>query len=403
MVAETEYYDRLGVSPGVDEASLKKAYRKKALQLHPDKNPAGAEEFKAVSEAYDVLSNPEKRELYDQYGKKGLEGGGGMGGMDPGDLFSQLFGGAGMFGGRTRTGPRKGRDLQHHLKVSLEELYVGKTTKVALQKHVLCSKCEGRGVMKPGVVKSCLDCKGSGVKTIYRQMGPMVQQLQQTCTECEGAGEIINPKDRCKSCDGNKVVKERKVLEVHIDKGMRDGQRITFRGEADQAPNTTPGDVEIIIDEKPHPVFKRKEDDLIAEVEIDLVTALTGGVIPIEHFDSRALLIQVAPGEVIKPNAIKLVPGFGMPSVRYHNPGDLILSIKVSFPDSIPPEACPARQALHTPPRPHPTRGDNILVDEATMVDASDARTKSRGLGDEMDEDDEGGGGGQPHVQCAQQ
>ncbi|PLW07125.1 hypothetical protein PCASD_24796 [Puccinia coronata f. sp. avenae] len=403
MVAETEYYDRLGVSPGVDEAALKKAYRKKALQLHPDKNPDGAEEFKSVSEAYDVLSNPEKRELYDQYGKKGLEGGGGMGGMDPGDLFSQLFGGGGMFGGRSRAGPRRGRDLQHRIKVSLEELYVGKTTKIALSKHVLCSKCEGRGVPKATMVKTCVECKGSGVKTIYRQMGPMVQQLQQGCTECNGLGEIINPKDRCKTCDGNKIIKERKVLEVHIDKGMREGQTITFRGEADQAPNTIPGDVEIIIEEKPHPVFKRKEDDLIAEVEVDLVTALTGGAIPIEHFDSRALLIQVTPGEVIKPNAIKVVPGFGMPSPRYHNPGDLILSIKVVFPDSIPPESCQALQALLPPPRPLPTWGDNILVDEVTMVDASDARTKSRGRVDEMDEDDEGGGSGQPHVQCAQQ
>jgi DnaJ family protein A protein 2 len=130
----------------------------------------------------------------------------------------------------------------------------------------------------------------------------MVQQLQQTCTECQGLGEIYNSKDRCKGCEGNKLVKERKVLEVHIEKGMRDGQTITFRGEADQAPGITPGDVEIIIEEKPHPVFKRKEDDLIAEVEVDLVTALTGGVIPIEHFDSRALMIKVEPGEVIKPS-----------------------------------------------------------------------------------------------------
>ncbi|KAI9613885.1 hypothetical protein PSHT_01316 [Puccinia striiformis] len=397
MVAETEYYDRLGVAPDVDEAALKKAYRKKALQLHPDKNPAGAEEFKAVSEAYDVLSTPEKRELYDQYGKKGLEGGGGMGGMDPGDLFSQLFGGGGgMFGGRKPNGPRRGRDLQHRIKVSLEELYTGKTTKIALQKHVICAKCEGRGGKS---VKSCVECKGAGVKTIYRQMGPMVQQLQQTCQECQGVGEIINPKDRCKDCTGAKIVKERKVLDVHIDKGMRDGQSITFRGEADQSPNVTPGDVEIIIEEKPHPIFKRKEDDLIAEIEVDLVTALTGGVIPLEHLDSHALMIKVNPGEVLKPNATKLVHGFGMPSVRYHNPGDLILSIKITFPDSIPPESCAALQALLPPPRPLPTWGDNILVDEVEMVDATEARTKSRAQGDDMDEDEEGGGGGQPHVQ----
>lgn len=400
MAVETEYYDRLGVPTTADASTLRKAYRKKALQLHPDKNPDGAEEFKAVSEAYDVLSNPEKKELYDQYGKKGLEGGGGSG-MDPGDLFSQLFGG-GMFGGRSRNGPKRGKDLQHRIKVSLEELYVGKTTKIALQKHVICVKCEGRGG-KAGAVKSCAGCKGSGVKVVYRQLGPVVQQMQQTCPDCEGAGEILNPKDRCKTCLGNKVVKERKVLEVHIEKGMRDGQTITFRGEADQAPNTTPGDVEIIVEEKPHPVFKRKDDDLIAEVEVDLLTALAGGVIPIQHLDDRALLIKVNPGEVIKPNATKLVPGNGMPSCRFHTPGDLILYIKVLFPDSIPVEVCPALEAILPPRRPRPTWDSNIHVEEVEMIDASEARTKGRNNEDMEEDDEEGAGGHHPHVQCAQQ
>ncbi|MBW0522004.1 hypothetical protein O181_061719 [Austropuccinia psidii MF-1] len=403
MAVETEFYDRLGVSPDVDEATLKKAYRKKALQLHPDKNPAGAEEFKAVSEAYDVLSNPEKRELYDQYGKKGTEGGADMGGMHPGDLFSQLFGGSnGFFGGRPRNGQRRGKDLQHRIKVSLEELYVGKTTKIALQKHVICSKCEGRGG-KAGAVKSCASCKGSGIKVAYRQMGPMVQQIQQTCSDCSGVGESINPKDQCKICEGAKIVKERKILEVHIEKGMRDGQIITFRGEADQAPNMIPGDVEIVIEEKPHPLFKRKEDDLIAEVEIDLVTALAGGVIPIEHLDSRALMVKINPGEVVKPNSTKLVPENGMPSHRFHTPGDLILSIKIAFPDTIPIQSCQTLESILPPRRPLPTWDPTIHVEEVEMVDVSEARTKGRSKRDEMDEDDEEGGGGQPHVQCAQQ
>lgn len=408
MVAETEYYDRLGVSPDVDETSLKKAYRKKALQLHPDKNPAGADEFKSVSEAYEVLSNPEKRELYDQYGKKGLEGGAGMGGVDPSDLFSQLFGGGGgMFGGgRGRQGPRKGKDLVHRIKVTLEDLYLGKTTKIALQKNVICSKCDGRGG-KANAVKPCAGCKGQGVKIAFRQLGPMVQQIQQPCFECQGKGEIINAKDRCKTCEGNKIVKERKVLEVHVEKGMQDGQSITFAAEADQAPNTTPGDVVIVIEEKPHPVFKRKGDDLIAEVEVDLLTALAGGVIPIEHLDSRALMIQVKPGEVIKPNSTKLVPRNGMPSQRFHSLGDLILVIKVLFPDELPATACPVLESVLPPRRPLPTWESSIHVEEVVMQDASEARTgKSRanGHGDDMEEDDEEGGGGHgPQVQCAQQ
>ncbi|KAG0143699.1 hypothetical protein CROQUDRAFT_48436 [Cronartium quercuum f. sp. fusiforme G11] len=402
MVAETEYYDRLGVSPDCDETTLKKAYRKKALQLHPDKNPAGADEFKAVSEAYDVLSNPEKRELYNQFGKKGLEGGGGMGGVDPSDLFSQLFGGGGggMFGGgRGRSGPKKGKDLVHRIKVSLEELYLGKTTKIALQKHVICSKCDGRGG-KAGAVKPCGGCKGQGVKIVFRQLGPMVQQLQQPCQDCNATGEIINSKDRCKGCEGNKIIKERKILEVHIDKGMQDGQTITFNGEADQAPNTVPGDVVIVIEEKPHPVFKRKGDDLIAEVEVDLVTALAGGMIPIEHLDSRALLVKVTPGEVLKPNSTKLVPENGMPSQRFHTLGDLILVIKVLFPDTIDPSACPVLESVLPARRPLPTWDSSIHVEEVEMHDVSESRSgKSRANGDEMDEDDEEGGGAGPQVQ----
>ena len=145
------------------------------------------------------------------------------GGMDPQDLFSQLFGGGGGFfggaggrGGRP-SGPRKGKDLVHRIKVSLEDLYKGKMTKLALQKHVLCSKCKGKGG-KEGAVKTCNSCHGQGIKIVMRQLGPMVQQIQQQCGDCNGEGEIINPKDRCKSCNGKKIVDERKVLEVHIDK-----------------------------------------------------------------------------------------------------------------------------------------------------------------------------------------
>lgn len=248
------------------------------------------------------------RARYDQFGEEGLEGGGGMGGMgmDPQDLFSQLFGGGGgggFFGGGGRqrpSGPRKGKDLVHRVKVSLEDLYKGKTTKLALQKHVLCGKCGGKGG-KEGAVKTCQGCNGQGIKVILRQMGPMVQQMQQTCPDCNGEGEIINAKDRCKGCNGKKVTNERKVLEVNIDKGMKDGQHVTFTGEADQAPNTIPGDVVIIIEEKPHERFKRKGDDLYMEVNIDLLTALAGGHFVVDHLDDRHLMVNIAAGEIIKP------------------------------------------------------------------------------------------------------
>ncbi|GAA5926837.1 hypothetical protein JCM1841_002001 [Sporobolomyces salmonicolor] len=415
MVRETKYYDLLGVTPDATESDLKKAYRKLALKLHPDKNPNAGDEFKDVSHAYEILSDPDKRRMYDQYGEEGLSGNGGMGGgMDPQDLFSQLFGGGGgFFGGGGRggrpSGPRKGKDLVHRVKCSLEDLYKGKTTKLALQKHVLCGKCKGKGG-KEGAVKTCTSCKGQGVKVVLRQLGPMVQQIQQPCGDCHGEGEIINAKDRCKECNGKKIVNERKVLEVHIDRGMKEGQTITFAGEADQAPGVEPGDVVIVIEEKPHEVFKRKGDDLYAECEIDLLTALAGGAFTIPHLDDRALLVKIAPGDVVKPGSLKVIPGQGMPSYRHHEMGDLVVKLDVTFPDHLDPEAlAPLEQIL--PPRPElETFGKDKdgHLDEVEMVDASERKTKSGmggpgGYGDDaMDTDDEGQGGG-PQVQCQNQ
>jgi DnaJ family protein A protein 2 len=217
------------------------------------------------------------------------------------DLFSQLFGGGGFFGGgpSRQQGPRKSKDLLHRVNVTLEELYKGKTTKLALTRNVICSKCAGKGG-KEGAVRSCAACQGRGIRVTLRQMGPMIQQIQQPCDECSGSGEVINHKDKCKVCNGKKTVSEKKMLEVHIDKGMKGGQTITFRGESDQAPGVTPGDVVIVVEEKPHDRFQRKENDLFTAVEIDLLTALGGGQFAIRHLDDRALVVTILPGEVIK-------------------------------------------------------------------------------------------------------
>lgn len=233
------------------------------------------------------------------------------------DLFAQFFGGGGgfgsMFGGGMRdTGPKKARTITHVHKVSLEDIYKGKVSKLALQKSVICPKCHGIGG-KEGAVKQCPSCDGRGMKTMMRQMGPMIQRFQTVCPDCQGEGEIIRDRDRCKQCGGKKTIIERKVLHVHVDRGVKSGTKIEFRGEGDQLPGVEPGDVVFEIEQKPHPRFQRKDDDLFYHAEIDLVTALAGGQIHIEHLDDRWLSIDIIPGEVI-------APGKSQPSLQRRRP-----------------------------------------------------------------------------------
>lgn len=406
MVHSTKYYDLLGVATSASEDELKKAYRKLALKLHPDKNPSpeAAEKFKEVSHAYEVLSDPQKRDAYDRYGEEGLSGDG-MG-INPEDLFSQLFGGGGGFfggGGPRNRGPKRGKDLVHRVKVSLEDLYKGKTTKLALQKHVICTKCNGKGG-KEGSVKTCNTCRGSGIRVVMRQLGPMVQQLQQTCSDCNGEGQVIPPKDRCKGCSGKKTVQEKKILEVHIDKGMKDGQTITFAGEADQSPGIIPGDVVIVVDEKPHDTFKRKGDDLVADVKIDLLTALAGGSFAIEHLDERALIVNIPnDGSIIAPGAVKVIKGQGMPSYRHHENGDLVVNISIDFPESIPEASIPLLEKA-LPPRPAlPKFSSNIHLEDTYMIDADEKTSRKHANGKDSDGMDDEEHEHREGVQCAQQ
>ena len=343
----------------------------------------------------------------------------GGGGMSPEDLFSHLFGGSGgMFGGGGRSrpsGPRKGKDMAHALKVSLEDLYKGKVSKLALQKQVLCTGCDGKGG-KEGAVRTCPGCQGRGIKIVMRQLGPMIQQMQQTCSECQGEGEIINSKDRCKDCLGKKVANERKVgffrlktndaqqiLEVFIDKGMQDGQKITFTGEGDQAPGIVPGDVIIVLEEKEHARFKRKGADLYYQVSIDLLTALAGGQFVIQHLDDRILLVNILPGEVIKPGETKSITNEGMPiHKRPFDKGNLYVTFDITFPPpnwadasklALLEKALPARAPFTPPTGEH----DDVVLSAVDPMQQGRASAADR-----MDEDDEHQQGG-PSVQCAQQ
>lgn len=408
----TKYYTLLGVERSADASELKKAYRKLAMKNHPDKG-GDPEKFKEITAAYEVLSDPEKRQIYDEYGedaiKEGMGSSGGGPGDNPFDIFESLFGGGGghPFGGRGgRGGKRKGEDVVHPLKVSLEDVYNGVSKKLSLAKNVMCPKCDGKG-SKSGASGRCAGCQGSGVKVQLRQIAPgMVQQMQTVCPDCRGAGEMISDRDKCEKCRGNKVVQEKKILEVHVEKGMQHNQKIVFHGEADEAPDTVPGDIVFVVQQKEHKLFKRKGSDLYLEKELTLVEALCGFKFVINHLDGRELLIQSNEGEIIKPGQFKAVYDEGMPThTRQFDKGKLFIQFQVKFPEpgDLSDHDIASLEKL-LPPRPEL----NINMDECEECNLAEVdmeqearRQKAAQQQHEREQDDDDGPGGQ-RVQCAQ-
>eukprot|EP00824_Muranothrix_gubernata_P022503 TRINITY_DN5461_c0_g1_i2.p1 TRINITY_DN5461_c0_g1~~TRINITY_DN5461_c0_g1_i2.p1 ORF type:complete len:306 (-),score=67.04 TRINITY_DN5461_c0_g1_i2:57-974(-) len=296
------------------------------------------------------------------------------------------------------------------MRCSLDELYNGRSAKLQLTKNVICKECDGKGG-KGDAVRKCDSCRGQGVKMVVRQLGPaMIQQMQVTCPECKGEGEIIREKDRCKTCRGAKVVSEKKVLEVHIDKGMRGGQRVVFQGEADQQPGVVPGDIVIVIQEKPHDIFERDGDDLIMLKKIQLVEALCGVQFLVKHLDNREILVKSKPSEIIKPGDIRCIKNEGMP--HYRSPfdkGNLFIKFEIIFPSNgklqhnekvLLERILPPREAL--------PRYNEAEVEEAVLsyVDPRESKEDGRSRrareaydNDDDDDDDVPRSG----VQCAHQ
>lgn len=293
---------------------------------------------------------------------------------------------------------RKGKDLVHQMQVSLEEIYNGAVRKLALQKSVICEKCEGRGGKK-GAVESCGTCQGKGVEIKVQQIMPgFVQKHEQICRSCQGQGEVINAKDRCKTCNGKKTVRDRKILEVHVEKGMLDGQRIVFSGEGDQEPDLQPGDIIIVLDVKKHPVFRfGNGTDLAMVMDLQLVESLCGFQKVIKTLDGRDLVITSLPGEVVKDKDIKCVIGEGLP--EYKNPfekGRLIVQFNVIFPNAIPQELVMSLEQC-LPPRPYVEIPIN--AEECNLSDYDPNADSQRRYREAYEDDEERYQRGGPRVQ----
>lgn len=402
-VDNKEFYELLGVPQDVDAKTLKKKFRKLALKHHPDR---GGDEntFKKISVAYEVLSDPEKRETYDKHGKEGLQGGGGGGGGD--DLFSMFFGGqggGGRGGGRSR-GPEKGKTVQHQISVSLEDMYKGKLMKISVNRQRIKVP---EGTSKAEAIKPCATCNGRGAVVRVVRMGPMIQQMQTACDECDGTGKL--------TARGVKSVKEKKILELHIEKGSKTGTKIKFDGESDEHPGKLPGDIVFILKEKTHHQFKRRNADLLLQKKITLVESLTGLSFVLTHLDGREIVITTTPGKVIKPNEVMVLDGEGMPYLG--NPftkGKLFILFTIEFPKKAFSQAQVQVLKSVLPPGPEPDVVENeeecqeAELEEFGNVEALESAfgksgSKSGG-GDAYDSDEEGQGrGGQGGVQCAQQ
>jgi len=301
----------------------------------------------------------------------------------------------------------KGENVVHALRVKLEDLYNGKTSKLKLNKNVICTACKGTGG-KGNAVQTCHGCRGTGTKISLIQIGPgMVQQTQRTCPECQGEGEIIDPKYRCKKCKGKKVTEESKILEVQVDKGMRDEQKVTFRGEGDQQPGIEPGDVIIVLKQLEHEKFTRKGDHLFFKMTISLTEALCGFQIPMKHLDGRELLVTHLAGSVIKPGSTKVISGEGMP--MYRNPvekGDMFIAFEIEFPpNNFLTEDLKKLEAL-LPARPPQEPYDEEEVEEVDLlgeehINKNSSHGRKEAYREDSDEDEEMTGGPHPGMQCA--
>lgn len=332
MATEIDYYELLELERGADEATLKSAYRRLAMKWHPDKNPGDAaaeQKFKSISEAYDVLKDPQKRAAYDRFGHAAFNQGGGGGAQDFGgfaDIFESVFGEFMGGGGRGRRGgPSRGSDLRYDLEMTLEEAYHGRRASLTIDVAATCEPCAGSGA-KPGTsARTCTTCGGNG-RVGMRQGLFMVER---TCPACHGQGQIIA--DPCDSCSGAGRVEQQKTINVNVPKGVDDGTRIRVAGEGEAgARGGPPGDLYIFVHLKAHDIFKRDGTTLFTVAPLSITMAALGGEIDVPALDKQPAGIKIPAGT--QGGKQFRVRGKGMPALNGGGFGDLVIQVEVETP-----------------------------------------------------------------------
>lgn len=343
-MAKRDYYEVLGVSKGASLDEIKKAYRKLALQYHPDRNKGNTEaeeKFKEATEAYEVLRDEKKRGIYDQFGHAGLSGSGGggqgfgqgaytdfsdiFGESGLGDIFENFFGG---FGGGGRTSVRRGSDLRYNMEIDLEDVFHGKEVKIQIPKEEHCEKCHGTG-SADGKLETCTTCGGAG--QVRRATGFF--SAVSTCPDCGGSGHKI--KNPCSACRGSGLVNKEKTLTIKVPQGIESGIRLKYTGEGEAGPKGGPsGDLFVVIQVRKHSRFERESADLTTKVEVPVTTAILGGEVEVVTINESKVKLKIPAGT--QPNTVFRVRNKGLPYMssvgRY---GDLLVEAKIVIPKSL--------------------------------------------------------------------
>nr|WP_068887248.1 molecular chaperone DnaJ [Pedobacter panaciterrae] len=381
-MSKRDFYDVLGVTKSASAEEIKKAYRKLAIKFHPDKNPgdkAAEDNFKEAAEAYEVLSNQEKKQRYDHYGHAGVGGasGGGYGGggMNMEDIFSQfgdIFGGGGspfesFFGGggqQSRGGRRvaKGTNLRIKVKLTLEEIANGTEKKIKVNKQISCKTCDGTGAKDRSSVSTCKTCGGSGA--VRRVTNTILGQMQttSTCPTCNGSGQQITAK--CTSCHGDGIVRGEETITINIPAGVSDGMQLSMSGKGNAAPSGgIPGDLIILIEEIPHETLKREGNNVVYDLHVSIIDAALGYSAEVPTIDGKAK-IKIEPGT--QSGKLLRLKGKGIPEINSYHRGDEIIHVNIWTPKALSSEERSMLEKLRESPnfKPQPGKHDKSFFEK---------------------------------------